>query len=378
MASIMNTPPRRSSRDRRPVDRLTAENHSGFHSIIQEQHEHFQQVTIAPAAPLEEHSYNSNNTKKRRLASIPDNCSFLPTASIIPRRTVQVTLKPWDITRRGPLMATLPRLQNGEVRVRLAECDTVSHVLAAIPLVAFLPQEVSTAPFAAAAAQKQLGANSVSTTGQVEQSPLLLPVLPPPVKNDMNATQEMVVEQQQQSVDIPTTTTKRKYKRKADRPPKKRAPTTTRTKIKPSGNKTKKRRAVRPSNHKASSLLSPREAVDTPGTSTTLHLFATPSKRLGPQVSSSSTRALSTSQDYPATPKTTTRDSLTLSFQTPASSGSLLLQTPASDCSITTKEGGSLVALTQEFYNRILASIIYCIMWICSYLFQHTNTFSML
>lgn len=51
-ANDMQTPPRRSrrlSRDRRPVDRLTAENHSGFQSILEEQ-EDFRQVTIAGAA----------------------------------------------------------------------------------------------------------------------------------------------------------------------------------------------------------------------------------------------------------------------------------------------------------------------------------------
>jgi hypothetical protein len=354
-ANDMQTPPRRSrrlSRDRRPVDRLTAENHSGFQSILEEQ-EDFRQVTIAgaaaapaAAAALEEHSYM--NTKKRRSNSIPNNSFTDPT---IPRRMVQVTLRPWDIRRhcaRLPLMAALPcpftpPLSQGEVRVRLQECNAVSHVLAATSLVAFIPQEHgSTAPFQ-----------------EHPSPPVVLPLVFSKNENDTSSLHAVVEQQQQQqeTVDIPTSN---KIKRKAAADPflkkkartrKQKAPTRNQ-----SGNSRFKKRALRP--HKQKAPTPQEEAFDTTNMNARLRRLATPNKRLPrmkapPRGRRTSNTTPSYSQDYPATPRNaTTRDSMT-SFQTPSSYGSAFLQTPASDCS----SAISLVTLTQDFYNLILASI---------------------
>ncbi len=190
--------------------------------------------------------------------------------------------------------------------------------------------------------------------------PVVLPLVFSKNENDtssLHAVVEQQQKQQQETVDIPTSN---KIKRKAAADPflKKKAPTRkqkTPTR-KQSGNSRFKKRALRP--HKQKAPTPQEEAFDTTNMNARLRRFATPNKRLQrmkapPRGRRTSNTTPSYSQDYPATPRNpTTRDSLT-SFQTPSSYGSAFLQTPASDCS----SAISLVTLTQEFYNLILASI---------------------
>ena len=116
------------------------------------------------------------------------------------------------------------------------------------------------------------------------------------------------MEQQQQSVDIPTTTTKRKNKRKAE-PSTQKEGTYDTTAPTPNSLEIQRRRnepCVHPNNKAPLFFLHEKLSIRLARV-LRLHLFATPSKRLENEghneVSSSSTTALSTSQDYPATPK---------------------------------------------------------------------------
>jgi hypothetical protein len=142
----MNTPPRRSTRVCRPVERLTAESTSdGFISTIGRDHDFVQVTRIV----LEEHDSNSTRRALHEQRRTRNQSITVPTF----QQDVQVKIRPFSLVQKRnthrSLTATLVRpamdkqLQQGEVRVKLAQCSAVSRVLAATPLVARLDKNSS-------------------------------------------------------------------------------------------------------------------------------------------------------------------------------------------------------------------------------------------
>lgn len=377
---------RRSGRDRRPIERLTAENTSGFVSVknLGENVEE-KRASTSIGSPAEQESQAAakdisvvpQSNKKRRLSNKNDDTtpSFIvshqdeqqeSTTACTPSlvaisRQVRVTIKPFDLvpTDTTPLIATLPTPISSNkkmVRVSLTPCTAVSeNLVASSSLVASLPPSVPSAtPMAdtlgleakdsismekppvisvlpsklppTKSKKKKGRTNRREETPSVASLPPSFPATPRADTPGLEATDSASLKEVPPTMPIgilPPDAPAKRNKRKKRR---KKAPTPASALATPSSKKKKRRKKNQPVRASVTTA--------TPGTP----FAGTP---------------LVGSLVPPATPKTP-------GFLTPNTS-SCLFQTPRSTStfsSLTPRSESSLFTLTRDFYNLVVVSTV--------------------